>query len=72
MHLPETQNIYPDPENCHNYYLCGDPDHCTLCECDPGLLFDEDRLVCDWAENVDCDDRPNPYVTTQIPDFSSI
>ena len=71
VYFVETQNIYPDPENCHNYYLCGDPDHCTLCECDPGLLFDEDRLVCDWAENVDCDDRPNPYVTTQIPDFSS-
>ena len=64
-------NIYPDPENCQNYYLCGTPDDCTLLSCDPGLLFDAELLVCNFAALVDCGDRPNPFETTITPDHST-
>ena len=64
-------NIYPDPENCQNYYLCGSPDDCTLLTCDPGLLFDDVLLACNFAEFVDCGDRPNPFDTTINPDQST-
>ena len=71
LYNPFDTNIYPDPENCQNYYLCGSPDDCTLLSCDPGLLFDEVILACNFAEFVDCGDRPNPFDTTINPDYST-
>ena len=71
-YAPLDTNIYPDPENCQNYYLCGSPDDCTLLSCDPGLLFDELLLACNFAEFVDCGDRPNPLDPTTInPNYST-
>ena len=67
----QDDGIYPDPENCQNYYLCGSPDDCTLLTCDDGLLFDEIIFACNFAEAVDCGDRPNPYETTPWPNHSS-
>ena len=60
-------NIFPDPENCQNYYLCFPPEACTLETCDPVLLFDDVLLACNFAEFVDCGDRPNPISTTPKP-----
>lgn len=71
-YAPFDTNIYPDPDNCQNYYLCGSPDDCTLLSCDPGLLFDEVLLACNFAEFVDCGDRPNPLDPTTInPNYST-
>jgi len=69
--LHDNDGIYPDPKNCQNYYLCGSPDDCTLLTCDPGLLFDDILLACNFKEFVECGDRPNPYETTINPDYSS-
>ena len=65
------EGIFPDPENCKNYYLCGSSGDCTLFTCDDDLLFDEFLLVCNFAEFVDCGERPNPYEPTTNPDYSS-
>ena len=63
--------IHPDPENCQNYYLCDTPDICTLESCDPVLLFDDVLLTCNFANFVDCGDRPNPLETTINPEKST-
>jgi len=47
--------IHPHETECNLYYQC---DHGTRFpdqECPEGLLFNPDLLVCDWAQNVDCD-----------------
>ena len=67
-----TTDIFPDPNNCQNYYLCGSPDDCTLESCDPELLFDTEVLACNFADFVDCGDRPNPIETTTNEDKSTI
>ena len=60
--------IFPDPENCKNYYLCGEgPDSCQLYICEEDLLFDAEILVCNYHETVDCGDRPNPYAESTTP-----
>ena len=57
---------YPDPENCQNYYICGD-EPCELFSCSEDTLFDADLLICNFAELVDCGDRPNPYDSSTTP-----
>ena len=60
--------IFPDPDNCKNYYLCGEgPDSCQLYVCEEDLLFDAEILVCNYHETVDCGDRPNPYAPSTSP-----
>ena len=73
---PVAPGIQPDPENCKNYYLCGTytchvQQRCWLYVCGADLLFDADLLVCNYADVVDCGDRPNPYMssTTESPIF---
>ena len=63
--------IHPDPENCQNYYLCDPYDICTLESCDPYLLFDDVLLTCNYPNDVDCGDRPNPLETTIHPEKST-
>ena len=36
-------------------------------QCDPGLLFRDDVLVCDYAANVECHGRPIPGQVTPDP-----
>ena len=57
---PLPPGIYPDPENCANYYIC-DQLECTLFACEDDLLFDDTVSVCNYADQVDCKDRPNPF-----------
>ena len=56
--------IYPDPENCQNFYDC-DLVHCYLFSCPAGDLFDVPISTCNYAYLVDCGDRPNPYDPTR-------
>ena len=41
--------------------------------CDPGLLFDDELLVCNFAEHVDCGERPDPTATSSsiLPETST-
>lgn len=58
--LPE--GIYPDPDDCRSFYQCiyDQAGNATPIKgsCDPILLFDENFLVCNYPEVVDCGDRP--------------
>ena len=63
---PIPPGTYPDPENCQNYYICGD-EPCELFSCSEDTLFDADLLICNFAELVDCGDRPNPYDSSTTP-----
>ena len=60
--------IYPDPENCQNFYDC-DMWSCKLESCGIETLFDYRILNCNHKDLVDCQGRPNPYdpVTTPNP-----
>jgi len=63
---PIPPGIYPDPENCQNYYVCGE-EPCELFTCSEDTLFDADLLICNYADLVDCQDRPNPYDISTTP-----
>ncbi len=61
------EGIFPDPEDCRSFYQCvagRPPFHNT---CDETLLFSDAYLVCDYAENVDCNGRPIPGQSTVEP-----
>merc|ERR1719288_583196 len=63
-----SPGIFPDPEDCKSYYLCGEgPDSCQKYTCEEDLLFDAELLVCNYHETVDCGDRPNPYAPSTSP-----
>ncbi|MCE2196885.1 hypothetical protein GQ599_10170, partial [Streptococcus thermophilus] len=53
-----TPPVYlADPNDCAYYCECSGGLAWSF-ECDPGLLFDDVLDVCDWADNVDCGNRP--------------
>ena len=63
-----SPGIFPDPDDCKSYYLCGEgPDSCQRYTCEEDLLFDAEILVCNYHETVDCGDRPNPYAVSTTP-----
>jgi hypothetical protein len=49
------KQYYPHPKDCDKFCHCanGVP---YLRSCPGGLLFNRDTNICDWADNVDCDD----------------
>jgi len=55
--------IYSDPDNCQCFYDCANNVPYQMC-CPAGTLFDEEFLDCDFAENVDCGERPGPDGST--------
>ena len=62
----EEWGIFPDPENCQNFYECS-PSGQDLFSCPDGYLFNDELLVCDYENQVDCGDRPRPGNTTNPP-----
>jgi len=55
--------VIADPDDCRGFYIC-DFEHYEHFQCSPGYLFDPDLLVCNYAYEVDCGDRPIPGVST--------
>ena len=55
--------VVADPDDCRGFYIC-DFEHYEHFQCSPGYLFDPDLLVCNYAYEVDCGDRPIPGVST--------
>ena len=61
--------LVADPENCQSFYYC-DSNGASIEYCLDGLLFDENFLVCNYENNVDCGNRTLPYTnfpTTNLP-----
>lgn len=56
---------FPSPKSCANYLNCWDG---VVIEqtCPDGLLFNAQKLVCDYDYNVNCGDRPLPPPSKQI------
>ncbi|XP_059082843.1 peritrophin-1-like [Tigriopus californicus] len=57
--IPDCQDVpegtyFPDPTSCAKYWTCTN-DGPVLSECTGGLFFNFDLEVCDYPENVDCD-----------------
>lgn len=53
-----SPGLKPDPQDCAKFYSCAPDglggwliDHMT---CSNGLLFDQERLFCNWAHEVSC------------------
>jgi len=42
-----------NPEDCGRYISCA-PQRMFTCTCGPGLYFDFENQICDWAMNVKC------------------
>ena len=58
-----------DPENFQSFYYC-DSNGASIEYCLDGLLFDENFLVCNYENNVDCGKRNLTYTkfpTTNLP-----
>lgn len=51
---PTKYGLYPDPENCTQYYECY-KGNATIINCPPGQLFSRGILACNYAEFVKCD-----------------
>lgn len=47
----------PHESDCSKFYKC-DWSEAILQDCPEGLLFNAILSVCDWPDNVDCDDVP--------------
>jgi len=53
---------YRDPEDCSAFYQCWSG-LTYYTECPSGLFFNEELIICDWPDNVDC----NMITTTHTP-----
>ena len=49
-----TDGVHPHETDCTAYYQCSHGHRYPDQFCADGLLFDKDLLVCNWAENVEC------------------
>merc|ERR1712212_377334 len=54
--------IWSDPDNCQCYYNCANHIPYANC-CSDDTLFDETFMDCNYANKVDCGDRPRPGST---------
>ena len=50
-----ADGIYPIEGECNGFYQCANGIRFENQYCAEGLLFNPEYLVCDWADNVDCD-----------------
>ena len=61
-----SDGIHPHATDCTAYYQCAHGHRYPDQYCADGLLFDKSLLVCNWAENVECNLQSStaPYTTT--------
>ena len=61
-----TDGVHPHETDCTTYYQCAHGHRYPDQYCPNGLLFDKDLLVCNWAENVECNfqSSTDPITTT--------
>jgi len=57
--------IWASPGNCGNYVQCVHGGSLAIeRSCQVGLLWDDERKVCNWPQNVDCDNNAESKRTT--------
>ncbi|CAH1791538.1 unnamed protein product, partial [Owenia fusiformis] len=52
--IGDVHRLFPDTTSCHRFYHCGLDGIPWLKWCPSGLLWNNDRLYCDWPKNVEC------------------
>jgi hypothetical protein len=58
---PHIPGLYADCDaQCTLFHYCYD-DQDAVFACPPNTLFSQEKLICDWPENVNCADSPNHY-----------
>jgi len=60
---PKPNGIFADPEDCSKFYNCANG-KANGETCNDDMLFDEELLICNRAENVNCGERPIPGPVT--------
>ena len=54
----DSVGFKPDPDDCQMYYICTLNQDGTWTKdhesCPDGTLFDPTKLICNWADSVDC------------------
>nr|KAG5694937.1 hypothetical protein BaRGS_031220 [Batillaria attramentaria] len=53
--MPTIRDYMPDPDDCGKFWRCANKKSYQF-TCPAGLHFNTINSVCDWPENVDCDD----------------
>ena len=56
------EGYYRDPDDCSKFYRCTESTQHYF-SCPDGLLFNEDKLSCDFATSVDCNPIGKPKQT---------
>ena len=46
---------YPSVSDCGSYYMCDAGLNPVFMNCPDGLFWDENLNVCNWPENVECE-----------------
>ena len=57
--------ILPDPQNCTTFFICSNGQAYQFV-CPSQLKFNNDLKVCDWPENVDCEDEGSGDIVDSI------
>ncbi|GBL75102.1 hypothetical protein AVEN_165059-1 [Araneus ventricosus] len=52
-YCPKDDGMFPNPTDCATYYNCVDGTAIAM-SCAPGLLFDADKKMCNFADRVKC------------------
>uniref|UniRef100_A0A194AMZ5 Chitinase n=1 Tax=Pinctada fucata TaxID=50426 RepID=A0A194AMZ5_PINFU len=61
-----TSGFYPDPNSCTSYYICAGATSFEV-TCASGLNFNPKTKYCDWPNNVQCNNKPNPTQAPAVP-----
>ena len=48
--------VHADPNNCFGYIMCDMAGNTHEMSCPAGLKFNPAIFVCDWPNNVECED----------------
>eukprot|EP00091_Calanus_sinicus_P017839 TRINITY_DN3872_c0_g1_i1.p1 TRINITY_DN3872_c0_g1~~TRINITY_DN3872_c0_g1_i1.p1 ORF type:complete len:121 (-),score=41.98 TRINITY_DN3872_c0_g1_i1:55-417(-) len=51
----DLANFFPNEDDCGSYYMCDAGLNPVLMNCPDGLFWDENLDVCNWPENVECE-----------------
>ncbi|CAL1288222.1 unnamed protein product [Larinioides sclopetarius] len=66
-YCPKDDGMFPNPTDCATYYNCVDGTAIAM-SCAPGLLFDAEKKMCNFADRVKCKNQcrgPNGMFPSQ-------
>ena len=58
---------YRDPNDCSIFYVCDAGNNPVQKQCAPGTAYDIEKNMCDYTQNVDCENTPVPEPIEPTP-----